>query len=832
MRGSGIKYKEGRISGASVKVVLIMSGLLVLLQSYALAQVTVRGQVQDTQNEEPLAFAHISIPGQTQGTTTDIDGLFSLTVPPDARFFVVSYVGYHRDTIAIHSHKKHYTVSLERIPYSLSEVTITPGDNPAHPIIHKAVENRKHNDPHARGSYTLKTYNKLTVNIDESLWEKDTADLSRQQRHLKKELSEKHLFIMESVSQRYFLAPANTKEKVLHTRVSGLQSPQFFLLASQLQSFTFYEDFITIGGYRRLVNPISRGSTERYWFRLEDTVYINDPQDTVFIISFYQRANQSFNGMQGIVHIGARDYAIRSVIASPAARRSDQEGDNTQSGMSMTIRQNYEKVDGEKWLPMQLNLDITLQGDGLVELGGIPIKIQGHTYVQDVEVNPGLGRRFFDENYAEMDKEATIRNDSIISIYRDGRFSLRDGNTYPFIDSLSEEMDLERKLWILQVLFKGHIPLGSVNFDLNKVLHFNNYEGFRPGIGITTNERFSRVITPSAYVAYGIRDKGWKYGGALEVSLWDKHELKLAAKYNNDIREFGRLIKREATSPLDPAWYKDYSLYRFDHQKLTSLSVGFRAFRYATIETGWRTRNLNFYSNYRYQATSNEASIKINGIYTSEFFANLRYAFREQFIKTPEDKLSLGTHYPIISLHYSQGTHLLNGQLKYHKLDMRAHGSYHTRYHGAIHFNLFGGLTSPGTPLGLQYNSLGSKEGYLFSSTSFNTMGINEFAATQFLALLLEYDFYHTLFRWESMAPSFRITSGVLIGKQHKEKLHHGVTFESPNKGYLESGVIVDGLITNALAEIGVGVFFRYGPYRLSRWNDNLSVKLIIRPKF
>lgn len=316
------------------------------------------------------------------------------------------------------------------------------------------------------------------------------------------------------------------------------------------------------------------------------------------------------------------------------------------------------------------------------------------------------------------------------------------------------------------------------------------------------------------------------------MHLWDQHDIKLVAEYEEDVREFGLLIERKSSSPLDALWYREYSVSRFDHQKLASLAMEFRALRFASIKAGWRTRDLDFFGDYRLTASNNQASILLDGIYTCELFANIRYAYGEHFIKTPWDKVSLGTRYPEVYLNYSRGTHWLNGQLQYHKLDMLISGSYHTKYNGAIHFNLLGGLASRNTPLSLQYAGLGSSEGFLFSSISFNTMGINEFSATRHLALFIEYDFYRTLFRWYSMAPSFRISTALLLGSQYGRHHHQGVTYKSPNKGYMESGVLLDGILLNPISGIGLGLFYRYGPYRYDKWEDNLVLKLIIKFRF
>ena len=56
------------------------------------AQIPVSGNVID-ETGEPVIGATILIRGTSQGTVTDIDGNFLLSVPNDEAILVVSYVG-------------------------------------------------------------------------------------------------------------------------------------------------------------------------------------------------------------------------------------------------------------------------------------------------------------------------------------------------------------------------------------------------------------------------------------------------------------------------------------------------------------------------------------------------------------------------------------------------------------------------------------------------------------------------------------------------------------------------------------------------------------------
>ncbi|MEX0928930.1 MAG: TonB-dependent receptor [Balneolales bacterium] len=61
----------------------------------------IQGTVTDADNEEALPGVNILIQGTSIGTTTDLDGNYSLTVPNDQNVLVFSYVGYERQLIEI-----------------------------------------------------------------------------------------------------------------------------------------------------------------------------------------------------------------------------------------------------------------------------------------------------------------------------------------------------------------------------------------------------------------------------------------------------------------------------------------------------------------------------------------------------------------------------------------------------------------------------------------------------------------------------------------------------------------------------------------------------------
>ncbi|MFT5885614.1 MAG: outer membrane cobalamin receptor, partial [Arcticibacterium sp.] len=112
------------------KFTFVRAGLLalvVLMTTSVFAQSVISGTITDGSNNEPLIGASVSIKGTSIGTTSDIDGKYTLkSVPAGSATLVVSFISYTRQEIAINSQNE-INVSLSEDPNVLSEIVVTSG---------------------------------------------------------------------------------------------------------------------------------------------------------------------------------------------------------------------------------------------------------------------------------------------------------------------------------------------------------------------------------------------------------------------------------------------------------------------------------------------------------------------------------------------------------------------------------------------------------------------------------------------------------------------------------------------------------------------------------
>jgi hypothetical protein len=106
-----------------MRKLLLMLATVLLFTGQLLAQTrTVTGRVTDDSGDA-IPGATIQVKGTTTGTVTDGTGNFSLNLPPDAKFLVVSLIGMTPKEIAIGAGSS-YSVTLSPSSSAIDEVVI------------------------------------------------------------------------------------------------------------------------------------------------------------------------------------------------------------------------------------------------------------------------------------------------------------------------------------------------------------------------------------------------------------------------------------------------------------------------------------------------------------------------------------------------------------------------------------------------------------------------------------------------------------------------------------------------------------------------------------
>jgi hypothetical protein len=788
---------------------LLLSGQLVL-----------EGYIADAKSKEPLAFVNIVINDNLNGTTSDIDGKFVLESNTEITQLRCSYVGYEARTITIKPGQNYVAISLTKTSYDLNEVVILPGVNPAHRIVDKVIENRKFNDPEKACSFAYTSYNKMifTMDVDSAYLsqERRTAESDTDEIKLMELLEKQHFFLSEAVTMRKFMPPDHSNEEVLASRVSGFNTPEFSLLATQMQSFSFYDDLITVVDFTYL-NPVSKGSTRKYLFVIEDTVWNN--QDTVFVLSFRPRTGKNFEGLQGLLYVNTNGYALQNVLAEPV-KRSD--------GVSVKIQQKYEHIDGQ-WFPVQLNTTMIFQN---AQINDKAILAVGRSYLRDVKINPELRKRDFDNVVIELQPMEAIEAEKILKQYRVDSLTNKDVETYDVIDSIGKANNFDLKIKLITALSVGRLPWKFLDIELNHLLRYNEYEGLRLGFGVRTNDKISKHFSVGGYYGYGFRDKRQKWGTGLDIFLSKKREITLNAVYKHDVTETGGVsFFEDRLSDLTESYRKVF-VNRMEWGTTLGGSLSFRALQHfkTYVFAFQEERNTPASANYLFSQPWSDGTYATNVYNFTTAGISVRFGFKEKFAQTGFTRISLGSKYPIVWAKVTKGfDDLYSGQFDFMRYDIKLEKTFKTRTLGSPTFRVTAGYIDGDLPWTMLYNGRGTFKMWSVSVlNSFETMRLNEFMSDRYVSLFFNHDFGQLLYQSDKFNPEFMLVTNVGFGTLSNSSSHQVDDLKTLDEGFFESGLIINNIIKSGITGLGLGGFYRYGPNALEDPLDNIAVKISV----
>lgn len=768
-----------------------------------------KGVVKDKNTKQLLAFVNI-VSDNGRGATTNIDGKFEIKLNENSKVLNLSYIGYEPLTVEVNKSNEVHNIFLQPKIFNLEEVEVFPGINPAHRIIDSVLTNRDKNNPKKIKKFSYVSYDKMNITIAaDSLMSKDTSLLDTSERKLQNLLKKQDIFLLETVTERKYMAPDLNQETVLATRVSGFKDPVVAFMISQLQSTSFYEPQINILN-KNYVNPVSRGSKSKYFFLLEDTTY-SQQGDTVFMISFRPKINSLFDGMKGFLYINQNKWAIQNVKAQPP---------DDSSGIVVKIQQAYKLIDNQ-WFPFQLNTDITFN-NMLIANGdsSYPLIGKGRSYIRDVDLNPDIKRSEFGYHEVEIEEGATNKKGEFWREYRVDSLTAREMETYRVIDSIGKEANFDKLATTVQTLLIGKLPLWIFDFDLDKIIHYNNYEGLYLGMGLHTNERVSKKLTLGGFWGFGFKDKSAKYGLDLKLKLHKRSESELNLNFYNTVKASGEV---EFFDDKYQSWNTDY-FYKFFINRMNktlggniNYSFRLRPLRDFKWNVGYTHNNKQAFENYSF--TNTEFQSPITEYNFSEINIGFRFSFREKVIETTKGQISFGSKYPVIWFNFTKGLTGLGGDFNYSRLDLKVQKAHKINYLGEFTWRFAAGFIAGEIPASDLYNSRGTFRPFtIFAPFSFSTMMVNEFLSDRYVNLFLTHDFGELLFKFGNFKPQLIVTTNIAFGSLNNKGNHQNYDFNTLEKGYYESGFLVRKLLNLQVYDLGLGIMYRYGPYS---FNDN-----------
>jgi hypothetical protein len=184
----------------------------------------------------------------------------------------------------------------------------------------------------------------------------------------------------------------------------------------------------------------------------------------------------------------------------------------------------------------------------------------------------------------------------------------------------------------------------------------------------------------------------------------------------------------------------------------------------------------------------------------------------------------------VVWLSYTKGiSAFLNGAYNYDKIDLKVEGNKHIKYLGDFNFRLMAGIVFGDIPASNLFIENGSYRTFtIYAPNSFGTMRTNEFLSDHYASLYLTHNFGNLLLDFKRFHPELMIITNITFGNISHTENHHNIDYNTLEKGYYESGLVIRKLLDLQLLDLGIGVLYRYGPYGFDQVSKNFAYKFSI----
>ncbi|GAB3569054.1 DUF5686 and carboxypeptidase-like regulatory domain-containing protein [Spirosoma luteolum] len=757
----------------------VLAPLVLLLGSLGLAAAqtsfTISGRVVDAATGEGIPFASIALKGKTSGTTSDVDGRYSLRVPQLTDSLLVLSLGYRTQAFPLVAvAQQTIEARLVSAATRLQEVRVyAKGGDPAYRILRETVRRRDQYNPARLAAYQYDSYTKIEGYIN---------NFSQKRKHNRRPgpvgrllgklpaITDENgqpavpVFISETFSNVFArTSPEKTKENVQKSHVTGVGVSDGGLIAqltgASFQQYNFYRNSLYVLR-KDIPSPVGSQWETIYTFRLKDTVQVGSVACYEIEFSPKRAADLAFSGT---VWVDTTQLALTQIDARVDKRA------NINFVDELHIEQNWESTASGARFPTLTQVTIDTD-EPAPRAPGALIRFYA-TASNLVETQPkDIG--FYDPAI-ELADDYRQADPAFWQQVRPQSLRPEEFKAMQVVDSVRNVPIVKAAGEIIKLGVLGYKPIDRLHIDLGPVLYsyaYNNVEGNRFRLGLRTNTGFSRKWLLSGYVAYGTLDKQLKYSGNIEYIVSRKPWTVVGVQRTYDLERIGVSADNIGNNSLFAAYSRFGTIRRPYFQEDNTL--------YARRELGsgftqtLAVRNRTFEPLFPFaflpQVRDNDQSIRTSYRVT-ELISETRFAPDEIMLQNDNVRVSAGaTRKPIFTLRYTLGLrNVMGSDFTYHRLAFSMKHSARLGVLGRSYYTLSGGLIPSAVPYPLLYTPLGNESSF-YVGNAYNLMNYFEFVADRWASVQFEHNFGGLLFnrlpvlrqlKWREL-----ITAKVLVG--------------------------------------------------------------------
>lgn len=800
-------------------------------------RVRIYGKVTDTATMDAVPYASVRIRNTSLGCSSDNNGNFSFYANVLKDTLIISSLGYKDEKIPLSRFiKMPINVILEPTNYALKEVTIKPKkekyrkkDNPAVILAKEVIKRRDDTSIKNKPFYSRKRHEKLSIalnNIDLTKGNPFGKKFKFLEEYIDTSLiSGKpilNITAREMIGTDYYRKdPKRERQHVMARRRNGIDdsfnAAEIDVLYEEIfKDIDIFQDNIPL--FKCVfVSPLSKIGPSFYKYYIMDTVEIDGEKCIDLSFTPFNVESQGFTGHLYIT--ADSTFFIKSIEMNVP------HDINMNFVEYMNIRQNYSRLnDGTRMLNDE---SLVCEFKIIDALYGFyankNVSYANYMFESDdkaLEILKSPMQVVEDEDSYKKDKKFWAEN-------RLGKISEKEQAMGSMMERLRANPWFYWGEKCVSFLFTGWVPLSKNNppvfyGPVNTTFSYNDLEGFRMRTGAMTSAHLCPYVFGNFYVAYGFRDKKWKYMGELEYSFKKKREYpnefprhSLRMRYEHDIFQYGQnylytnkdnfvlSLKRGNNNKVG---YVRKAEVTYTHELYSHFSYNITLRHRTDIPS-------RFIKFERTSTTDGTTSItRVKDLKQSEIEINLRYAPKEKFMQSKWNRRSITPEKPVFTLSHKIGfKNFLGSEFYYHHTE----ASFKKRFW----FSAFG-YTDCIVKAGKVWNKVpfpllimpNTNLSYTIQKEAFSLMNPMEFINDQYVSWDLTYYMNGLIFnripgikklKWREVI-TFRGIFGHLSEKNRPDPLNTGMLYKFPfNDGqqqylgkmpYMEVGVGIENI--------------------------------------
>ena len=489
-----------------MKRLLFIFITLLAISSRIFAQETiVVGEVYDANTGEPISNVNIILQGTKVGTTTNAEGLFLLRTQQDkTRTMIVSAVGYHTERFKIEPNTQAgVEIALREKVGNIGEIFVTPGDNPALPLMEKVRARRQQNARHYTGDISSST----------ALYVSDI-----QAKHLKRALWKSLQNGMVELDSTYMIPLywRHQEADSVQEKATLLTETDYQILLAQLpKTYNFYDNNLPVFT-ASMLSPLAAAGNTYYHYYLVDSIMVGVEKH--YLLHFKTK-NPFYATFNGEMTIDSATCALRHIRVSIPAQNS------INFLRELTIEQNFSTNNVVSQEHTNMLMDFAIKADSSKLFPTLVLSRTTHMTQVESHTSYTLS-------------STPIANDSLI---------------LPALDSLNNTFLFKTAKLLAYTFQTGYIPTTKY-VELGKIhrfIRFNQQEGYLISLPLRTTEELWKNVSLEAMVAYGTRDRAWKGFGKINIALPTQKRHHMYLQYSDeyvysDVDEFHEYLRENS----------------------------------------------------------------------------------------------------------------------------------------------------------------------------------------------------------------------------------------------------------------------------------------------